>query len=145
MSNQLNENLLEAWLRVTTTVDNDRLTSKMPFNESLVMRYLVNHQHQEVTATILCNYLNLCKSQMNRILELMESKGVIYRNRSTKDKRKIIVSLNKDQCDLYYQQHDQIMQLINTIATTLGKAKTIQVTNLLNEIAQIVKGEKNND
>lgn len=145
MNKQLNENLLEAWLRVTITVDNYRLTSIMPFNESLVLRYLVNHQHQEVTATVLCNYLNLCKSQMNRILELMENKGLIDRNRSTKDKRKIIVSLNKNQCNLYYQQHDQIMQLVDSIASALGKAKTIQTTNLLNEIAQIVKGEKNND
>lgn len=145
MNKQLNENLLEAWLRVTITIDNYRLTSIMPFNESLVLRYLVNHQHQEVTATVLCNYLNLCKSQMNRILELMENKGLINRNRSTKDKRKIIVSLNKNQCNLYYQQHDQIMQLVDSIASALGKAKTIQTTNLLNEIAQIVKGEKNND
>ena len=38
---KINEELLTAWLKISTSVNNSRLVSKMSFNESLVCNILL--------------------------------------------------------------------------------------------------------
>ena len=89
-----NEQVLEAWLQMTTVINNERITSDLPYNESMICRYLYQNQNQDVTATDLCNYMRMQKSQMNRTLTSMEKKNLITRVRSEQDNRKIYVTLN---------------------------------------------------
>ena len=70
----LNENLLNAWLRLSTSINNPRIVSEMTYNESLVCNILYNHSESEITATDLCNATKMLKSQMNRTLNQLEKK-----------------------------------------------------------------------
>ena len=89
-----NEQVLEAWLQMTTVINNERITPDLPYNESMICRYLYQNQDINVTATDLCNYMRMQKSQMNRTLTSMEKKGLITRIRSEQDTRKIYITLN---------------------------------------------------
>lgn len=138
--NPLNEQLLDAWLSLSTTIINDRVVSEMPYNESLICNILYRNQRRcpdkKLTATDLCNETKMLKSQMNRTLNSMEKKGIISRERSTQDKRQIFVTFRLEQADAYRKQHGQILQMADAIIASLGAEKTQEVIALFETICK---------
>ena len=45
-----NEQVLEAWLQMTTVINNERITPDLPYNESMICRYLYQNQDLNVNA-----------------------------------------------------------------------------------------------
>ena len=130
----ISENLLSAWLRLSTSVVNSRVVSELSYNESLVCNVLYNTLKKEpkrlLTATDLCNTTKMFKSQMNRTLNHLEAKNIITRIRSSKDKRQVFVKFNLDAADLYLKQHQKILDLVDNIIAHIGPQKaedTIQL------------------
>ena len=105
----INEKVLSAWLKLSTAICNERIVSELPYNESLVCGILhenaVEHPEEKITATDLCEKTNMQKSLMNRTLNSLEEKGLIFRKRSEKDKRQVFVSMNMDNAEVYERQH----------------------------------------
>lgn len=138
---RLSEELLNVWLKVSTAISNDRLTSDMPYNEALICNILYRNQISNpdlrFTATDLCVETKMLKSQMNRTLTAMEEKKLIVRERSIEDKRNVWIVLNNAQIEVYLKQHTKVMQLVDSIVDRLGEDKTGQVITLLQEISKI--------
>lgn len=150
--NNLSEALLSSWLRISTSVNNSRIVSKLTYNESLVCNLLYRNHKDEadapMTATFLCQKTKMLKSQMNRTLNQLESKGMIRRERSTTDKRIVFIKLNSDALKDYEKQHESIMVILNQIISELGLEKTKETIFILEKICDIAdhlfqKGEKN--
>ena len=138
----INEELLTAWLRISTSVNNSRLVSEMSFNESLICNILYSNQISEnpkaLTATDLCKETQILKSQMNRTLNKLEERGMIIRIRSEQDKRNVFIHLNTENSDKYTSQHKEILAIIDAIIKKIGieNAKTaIDTLNLLSDAA----------
>lgn len=136
----LNEQLLDAWLSLSTTVINDRVVSEMPYNESLICNILYRNQLEDparkLTATDLCSETRMLKSQMNRTLNSMEKKGFISRERSGQDKRQVLVTFHFDQADAYRTQHEKILKMADAIIGKLGVEKTYEVIDLFRAITR---------
>ena len=141
---QLNEELLNAWLRVSTSIVNSRIVSELTYNETLVCnalyRYELEKRAKPLTATDLCGMTNMLKSQMNRTLNLLEGRGLITRQRSTEDKRQVFVFFNADKSEAYEIQHSRILKLLDEIIKELGEKKAEEVVQSLMRIAQIADG-----
>lgn len=137
--NNKNEELLKAWLQLSTAISNDRVVSVMPYNEALICNLLYQNQleypEQELTATDLCRSCKMLKSQMNRTLQSMEDKGIILRKRSDSDKRQVFITLNQDS-DLYKQQHQEILTLIDRLMQQIGTEKTDEIIKLFTLITK---------
>lgn len=136
-----NEQVLEAWLQMTTVINNERITSDLPYNESMICRYLYQNQNQnqDVTATDLCNYMRMQKSQMNRTLTSMEKKNLITRVRSEQDNRKIYVTLNDSMIQIYKKQHEKILKIVDQLFDKIGYEKQSEVIELFDLITQTAK------
>lgn len=138
---QLNETLLGAWLRLSTSINNSRVVSEISYNESLICNILyrnaLEHPEQKLTATDLCQETKILKSQMNRILTQLEDRNLITRERSSEDKRKVYISLSDQQSNAYLKQHAQILSLLDTIIEKLGKEQTLEIIRALNGISDI--------
>lgn len=136
----LNEQLLDAWLSLSTTVINDRVVSEMPYNESLICNILYRNQLEDpdrkLTATDLCNETRMLKSQMNRTLNSMEKKGFISRERSEQDKRQVLVTFHFDQAEAYQKQHEKILKMADAIIGKLGVEKSCEVIDLFKTISR---------
>ena len=80
----LNEELLTAWLRLTSVIDNERLVAGLSFNEAVVCNLLGRAKKAEgyLTARDLCAQTRILKSQMNAILGSLERSGLISRRQS---------------------------------------------------------------
>lgn len=104
--------MLAAWLRVTTSVSQVHQLRDLRYNEALICNILmkneIEHPGRRLTATDLCRESHILKSQMNRTLQCMEEKGIIERQRSTEDRRRVYTRLRPDSV-IYERQHDQVL------------------------------------
>ena len=134
----LNEEVLDAWLKLSTVVSNAKLVSDMPYNEALICNILYNNQNERpdtpLTATDLCRKTRMLKSQMNHTLQSMEDKGIIQRIRSTQDKRQVLLKLNVDS-PAFKAQHEKSLLLIDAMIEKTGEERAGQIAKLFTEIA----------
>lgn len=141
--NDLNEELLDAWLRLSTTIINDRVVSEMPYNEALICNILcknmLENPNRRLTATDLCSETRMLKSQMNRTLNSMEEKKVILRERSALDKRQVYITLNLEQDELYQKQHEKVLALVDAIIDRIGTKKAEEIVRLFSSISDIAE------
>ena len=152
--NDLSEALLGAWLHISTSVNNSRIVTKLSYNESLVCNILYRNQREAemapMTATELCHKTKILKSQMNRTLNQLETKGMIQRERSKTDKRVVYIKLNAEALKDYEKQHETIIAILNNIIAELGIEKTKETIAILEKVGDIAdslfqKGENEND
>ena len=78
---ELQEELLDGWLQMSTVICNERLVSAMTYNESMVCGVLHRNRQKRVTATDLCAKLRILKPQMNAILNGLQNRGMLERCR----------------------------------------------------------------
>ncbi len=139
----INEKLLNAWLKLSTSICNERIVSELPYNESLICGILhenaTEHPEEKMTATDLCEKTNIQKSQMNRILNALEEKGLIFRKRSEKDKRQVFVSFNMENAEVYERQHKNILRVVDDIIEKVGKEKADEIVQLFTLISNKAK------
>ena len=139
----LNEELLDAWLGLSTTLWNERVVSDMPYKEALVCNILYRNQKKnpgkKLTATDLCEATKMLKSQMNRTLNSMEEKNLIKRERSSIDKRQVYISLDLEHAVVYREQHKKILQLVDVIIDKFGREKTLETIKLVRTISNIIE------
>ena len=139
----INEKVLSAWLKLSTAICNERIVSELPYNESLVCGILhenaVEHPEEKITATDLCEKTNMQKSLMNRTLNSLEEKGLIFRKRSEKDKRQVFVSMNMDNAEVYERQHKNILRVVDEIVEKVGKEKADEIISLFTLISNKAK------
>ena len=139
----INEEVLNAWLKLSTTICNERIVSDMPYNESLICNILQRnqkeHPEKKITATELCERTQIQKSQMNRTLNSMEEKGLIFRKRSEKDKRQVYVAMNMENAGVYERQHEKILDFVDGILEKVGKDKAEEIVQLFTLITNKAK------
>lgn len=129
----LNEQLLGAWLRLSTSIVNSRIVPDMTYNESLICNILYNQSREAgapLTATHLCAMTGMLKSQMNRTLNSLEARGIILRERSTQDKRQVFVSMNPENSAEYIAQHNKILRAVDGLIERIGADRAQQAIDL---------------
>lgn len=146
---QLNESLLQAWMKLSSSIINRRVVEELSYKESQVCHILYHNfrtaPEKQLTATDLCAQTKMLKSQMNRTLNLLEAKGIITRIRSQQDKRNIYVTMNWEGADKYRAQHERILKLVDGIIDRLGEeqaALTIELFHKISDIADEFLSEK---
>ena len=130
------EQLLDAWLGLTSTLWNTRLVSSLPFNEAHVMGILLRDGTPEspLTATDLIRRTRLLKSQMNKVLTRLEARGYVTRTRSSQDKRMIHVRLTEEGTAAYLQEHKGVKAILEALIGQIGIDRALSVASDLSEI-----------
>ena len=76
---------------------------------------------------------------MNRILNTLEEKGLIFRKRSEKDKRQVFVSMNMENAEVYERQHKNILRVVDEIVEKVGKEKAEEIVQLFTLVSNKAK------
>lgn len=139
----LNEKLLDAWVRVSLTINSERVVSEMTYNESVICNILYRTQRRtpdkKITATDLCNQTKMLKSQMNRTLNSLEEQQIVTRERSSTDKRQVYIRFNEDKADVYIAQHKKILRLVDAFIEKFGEEKAnlfIEMFDVISDMAE---------
>ena len=136
---QAQEQLLHAWMEMEVCIRGNRLLSDLSMNEMLICNLLYQRRDGDpVTATELCAHTRLLKSQMNHILNAMESQGMIRRERNSRDKRAVFVSLCEEAIPRYLREHNHVLNIVGTVCRELGEKDAETLTALMHKAASIV-------
>ena len=129
------DRLLSAWLSLTSTLWNKRLVSDLTYNEAHVMGILLRKKSSDTpcTATMLIQYTRLLKSQMNKLLTTLETKGYIVRTRSSEDKRVIFIALTEAGEAAYLTEHAHVEAIVSQLIAQIGEEKAQALTQGINE------------
>ena len=138
---QHTEDLLQAWINMSVMIRGNRMVSNFSFNEIVVCRILHSRlaDGEPVTASELCQRMQLLKSQINKILTSMESRGYVERRRSETDKRKIEIHLTESAIAVYEQEHERILSIIRHVEESLGDEQARTLTCLLNQTVEAIE------
>ncbi len=134
----LNEELLTTWLKLSNTINNDRLVTGLSFNEAMVCGFIAKAQKENrfLTASDLCAETRILKSQMNAILRSLEEKGMLARQRSQQDLRQIELQLLPDGQERYMQTHQQVLSLVDRLMGDMPEEDIRTLISLLYQIIQ---------
>lgn len=138
---QLQEELLRAWMAMEVCIRGNRLLSTFSMNEMLVCNLLFQRQQENgapVTATELCAHTRLLKSQMNRLLNDMESRDLICKERSATDKREVHVRLKDTALPCYLREHEHVLNIVGQVCASLGAEDAQRLAVLMNRAAATV-------
>lgn len=137
---QISENLVDAWINLSSTVWNRRVVSSMTFNEisvcNLLIRQMKTDPEVRLTATDLCDKTRLFKSQMNKVLNSMEKKEYIKRFRSEHDKRFVYIEFTSKGFEEYTKEHEDIMKMVDKLVLAIGKERIAETTSAVNDISE---------
>ena len=141
MNKKVEEALLGAWMDMALHIRGNRLVTTLSFNEivvcSMLYRSMISGDGM-LTATDLGGKTKLLKSQLNKVLTVMEEKGLIERIRSEKDKRKVFLKLREERLTVYLEEHEKVMEIVHQVCMALGEEKTKTLTTLLAEAVAVV-------
>lgn len=138
---ELSERLLDSWLNLSMNLWNERLVSFMSYNEALVchllyQKKLANPEYPYLTLMQLSNQTRILKSQMNKTIASLESKGFIERERHDDDKRIINISLSDKRLGLYVKEHINVLRLVDGVIEELGEDRSHLAIEIFDIIAR---------
>ena len=134
------DTLLDAWLKLTSTLWNTRLVSSLTYNEAHVMGLLLRHSTESspMTATDLISHTRLLKSQMNKLLTSLEHRGLIMRSRALADKRQIHIRLTAEGETAYREEHKGVEAILTKVIERLGTTRAMNIALELTDVTAIV-------
>ena len=97
-----------------------------------------NIPDRNITATDIVNQTSILKPQVNKILDSLESRKFIKRQRSDKDKRYVFISLTPYGRRQYLHEHKNIIDLIEQLISSLGEINTRKLISNLDSTAVII-------
>ena len=132
------DTLLYSWLSLTSTLWNTRLVSSMPFNEAHIMGLLLRRSKPEkpLTATDLIRKTHLLKSQMNKVLSNLESKGFIVRMRSASDRRMAHILLTEQGKAAYLAEHEGVERILTQLIDRIGEERAMHIASELHTVTE---------
>ena len=136
------DKLLDAWLSLTSTLWNTRIVTSMTYNAAHVMGILLRlstPQHP-LTATDLIRRTHLLKSQMNKILSTLESKGYIVRTRSANDRRMAHILLTPEGETAYLTEHEGVKEILAKLIDRIGENRALQIAQDLSDVVTVLDG-----
>ena len=137
---KIGEDLLAAWLNLSSTLWNTRIVSSMTYNEAHVLGILMRHSEDSdpMTATDLIRRTRLLKSQMNKILTTLEKQNYISRIRANADKRLIHIRLTEQGKDAYLEQHKGVEAILNQLIERIGAERALSIAHELSVVTEIL-------
>lgn len=135
----MQEQLLDAWLSLSSVVSNNRLVDSLSFNEAFVLNLLykqyIGQTERKLTATDLCRRTHILKSQMNGILKSLEKKQMIFRRRSQMDRRQVEVEINPARLEEFIRCHENSLMLVGRLLDRLTPREGEEAIQVLNRLA----------
>lgn len=137
---KVGEDLLAAWLNLSSTLWNTRIVTSMTYNEAHVLGILMRHNEdsEPMTATDLIRRTRLLKSQMNKILTTLEKQDYISRERADTDKRLIYIRLTENGKAAYLHEHKNVEGILDALVNRLGVERAAHLTKEISALTDVL-------
>lgn len=140
---KISKDFLDAWLKLSVILRNKRYMINLSFNEGIICHLLYKesliNSEKGVALKDICLKTHILKSQVNKLIKQLESKNIIKRNKSLKDKRLVLVSLSEYGEKVYKNEYGRIIKLVNELVKKIGEDKAKTATDIFELIANNVE------
>lgn len=120
----LGEALITAWVRLTGTLKNTRITQGMNYNEAIVMLLTYNRFREDdeglVSFKEIVRETKMLKSLVNRTIDSLVQKNLLARCEGA-DKRTTFVRPVRENFDEYLRVHAQTLELVEKLIALIGE------------------------
>lgn len=120
----LGEELIIAWVRLTSTIKNNRITQGLNYNEAIVMNIAYRAYKKDgeglVSFKDIVNETKMLKSLVNRTIDALVEKNLLERCGGA-DKRTIFVRPLKDNLQEFLRVHEQSLGIAQSIVDIIGE------------------------
>ena len=128
MNDNLQNNLILSWVKLSGIIKNSRITSGLKYNEAIIMlsiynRYLIDGEGFTSVRDII-KETGMLKSQANRTLGELEKQGLITFTKGIKDRRTKFVKCVKAKLDVFLAVHNSSVRVAEKIIGIIGKDDT---------------------
>ena len=103
----IEEEMLRSYINMSSIIKENRLLNDLSFNEIMVMNLIVE---EEMPFKVLQKRLNILKSQLNRIINDLKTKGLIETYIPLDDKRMLMIKKSNN-IALYFKEHEKMLKL----------------------------------
>ena len=133
----IEEEMLRSYINMSSIIKENRLLNDLSFNEIMVMNIIVE---EEMPFKVLQKRLNILKSQLNRIINDLKTKGLIETYIPLDDKRMLMIKKSNN-IALYFKEHEKM--LMSLVKNELGENDFKKLIELLNRATMVIKGVEN--
>lgn len=120
---ELGEELITAWVGLTSALKNNRMTQGLNYNEAIVMNIAYHHYRNNGQLTSfksLVQSTKMLKSLVNRTIDSLVQKNLLERCEG-EDKRMTFVRPVKDNLDAFLRVHEQSLDIARNIVSLIGE------------------------
>ena len=122
--NDLNEDLIRSWIKLTGVLKNTRITQGMIYNEAIVMNIVYDRFLRDGVGLVsfkdIVAETRMLKSLVNRTIESLVKKGFLLRS-DGKDKRTTFVQPVPENIGEYIELHQRTLALVDGIVAEIGE------------------------
>lgn len=123
-NNALEEELVTAWVRLTASLKNTRITHGMIYNEAIVMMIAYNKYREDgeglVSFKELTQETKMLKSLLNRTIDSLVGKGLLVRQAGA-DKRTKFIKPVPENLHEFLEVHSNSVALAHDMLEVIGK------------------------
>ncbi len=122
----LREQLLDAWIRLKGLFKDSRVIQDLTYNEAVVMRMAYNQYREDglgrVAVRSILKETGMLKSQVNRTVDSLCSRGFLVKERDEKDHRSLFVRPVPENLSAFVPIHERSLQIAEQITHIIGEA-----------------------
>lgn len=141
--NAVDEPLLYAWLRLSTTLEEIQPYTRLTKNESLICHALFRQEKTHpgvlLTPTDISRRTKIRKSQVNRSLNQLERRGIITREHSTADRRKVYVHFMTDDASAFFEMYAKSIEMIDGFVNALGTDEVERLISAMDKVTEMAE------
>lgn len=135
---QLQNNLILAWVKLSGIVKNNRITTKLKYNQAVILltvysRYLKDGVGLTSVQDII-KETGMLKSLVNRTLGELENQGLISFEQGTTDKRTKFVKLVKEKLNVFLSVHNSSLEVSQNIIDIIGEQDAVTFINIVQKL-----------
>lgn len=96
----------------------------------------------EMTISRLAQRLNVSPPSASSMVDRLEDKGILYRERSTEDRRKVVVRLSKDAAEHAERMEETVLAAFLDLVEKVGPETAEKWCEVLERVEQVLGSEK---
>lgn len=128
--------LIRAWVQLSGILKNSRFTKGLGYNEAIVMLQLLEAGGEPVSIKDITSSTRMLKSQVNRTINTLISKGLLERCEGSGDRRIGYVRAVPKEMDAFMQVHASSMEIAKNISDIIGPEDTQAFIRIVDKLAQ---------
>ncbi len=132
---QLNEQLLDAWIKINGTLKDTKTCKDLPYNQAIIMKFLYDQYKIDgigkVSFQTLIEKTNFVKSLVNRTIDQLCENNFVIR---IKEGRKAYVQLVSENLDAFLKTHENSLRICDEIIARIGIDDAETLIRVFNEV-----------